>query len=264
MSDLKYRIKKALAVQGVEEVKTIHAYLHAINYSREEWDTIWSKNENSTWAHRFGRMVGPWQIYYDSVVLMDIGVTETRIRACKNCPDELMDRWFGIDMRSGGSNTGHILATPVIEVADDLKTARSYYLTPGGDTCACFRLADDGKRPAGNYLWERYGSDFIYEDGRWLYLHEQVCPDMTGDYTDINAGYQKYCEVVDPSLRKGPPPQPQSEDGKPPRGTLRLTDPGPLHEDYTIVMPVQKTVIPPKPYATMDDENTYAKGYLPK
>ena len=39
-----------------------------------------------------------------------------------------------------------------------------------------------------------------------------------------------------------------------------LTEPGLFHADYSIVQPVQDTVHPPVPYATLDDENTYSPG----
>ena len=38
------------------------------------------------------------------------------------------------------------------------------------------------------------------------------------------------------------------------------TEPGLFHADYSIVQPVQDTVHPPVPYATLDDENTYSPG----
>ena len=37
----KQRLHNALGSQEVENVKATHAYLHAMNHSAEEWDTIW-------------------------------------------------------------------------------------------------------------------------------------------------------------------------------------------------------------------------------
>ena len=54
------RLHNALGVQEIEDNKAIHAYTHAIMYSREEWDRIWYPHDNCTWAHGFGRMVG-WE-----------------------------------------------------------------------------------------------------------------------------------------------------------------------------------------------------------
>lgn len=40
----------------------------------------------------------------------------------------------------------------------------------------------------------------------------------------------------------------------------QLTEPGLFHADNNVVQPVQDTVPPPKPYKTLDDENTYSPG----
>ena len=40
----------------------------------------------------------------------------------------------------------------------------------------------------------------------------------------------------------------------------RLTEPGTLHYDYSIIQTVQDTVPPPLPYKTLNDENTYSPG----
>lgn len=51
------RLHNAIGSQTVEEFKARHAYLHGVSYSREEWDYMWLKSKNCTWAHQFGRMV---------------------------------------------------------------------------------------------------------------------------------------------------------------------------------------------------------------
>lgn len=78
----------------------------------------------------------------------------------------------------------HILFTDIIEVADDGKSARGSFITPGVIFCRLNRH----EYPYCNVLWERYGSDFVLEHGRWLYLHEQVLPGYHGQ-----AGHDKLC-----------------------------------------------------------------------
>ncbi len=253
MSTLQARIHRAKGVQAVESVKAIHAYLHAVNYSREEWDTIWSKQENTTWAHGFGRMVGPEEIYYNSVYAMDKQMVALHMKASEQVPKEYATEWYGTDLRSGGCAGGHLLASPVIEVAEDGKTARSFYLTPGGGTGAVFRMADGMTGAAGNFLWERYGSDFVYEDGKWLYFHEQVCPDIAGPYDRSDWAHENYERLL------AEPDMVGSLGGDPPK----LSEPEILHYDFTPIQPVQDTVPPPEPYQAMDDRNTYAVGRYP-
>jgi hypothetical protein len=104
----------------------------------------------------------------------------------------------------------------------------------------------------GGGLWERYGSDFIFEDEEWKYLHEQVCPDVGGSFDVINPGVDSSKKLVNPPPVSGPPLDGSTAD-------MRLSDPGPLHFSYTPVQTVQNTCPWPEPYATMDDNNTYTK-----
>jgi hypothetical protein len=159
------------------------------------------------------------------------------------------------------SGASHVLAYPVIEVADDGKTARSWYLTPG---TMMNRFGRDGKHRSGGWLWERYGSDFVYHDGKWWWAHEQVCPDMGGSFDDGNSAQSKYDQLANPKAGPGgPPPGGAAREpllDPPESGTgLWLQDGGPLHTDYTPIQTIQNSVPFPVPYKTMDDDNTYTK-----
>ena len=142
----------------------------------------------------------------------------------------------------------HTLVTDIIEVADDGQTARAYFLTPG----LIYSTLNVNQKKRCAYLWERYGADFVYEDGQWLFLHEQVCPDIFGNLDDGNWAHSKY------EMLKNPPPPPPAG-AMPPKKDQRLQDPGPLHKDWTPIQPVQDTVPWPVPYVTMDNDNTYTK-----
>ena len=67
------RLHNALGSQQCEQIKSTHSYLHGMMYSAEEWDGIWNRSKDATWAHSFGRMVGFDQIWYDSVCQVDPG-----------------------------------------------------------------------------------------------------------------------------------------------------------------------------------------------
>ena len=255
----KQRLHNALGSQEVENIKAIHAYLHAMNHSAEEWDTIWDKSEYATWAHFFGRMCGFEEVWNGSVPQHDRKIV-AKWPALSELYPEIIGN--GIDIRGIGYCGGlHILANPIIEVAGDGRSARALYLTPGGTgdiICA------KGCRQTG-ILWERYGSDFVYRDGRWLYLHEHVCPDvMSGDAYDVrNWGRDYYEKALNPPLPrifKGP--NGESKDEKVAGGPV-CTEKGPLHRDFSLTQPVQDDVPWPVPYKTLDDENSYAPGHNP-
>lgn len=96
-------------------------------------------------------------------------------------------------------------------------------------------------------LWERYGMDFIKENGEWKFLHYQVCPEFFALYDIFNPAELKYH-----NLKEGIPDPPQSA----PR---YVEDPGPLHKECDPLQPVQNTCPPPLPYAKLDNHNTYTQ-----
>ena len=106
------------------------------------------------------------QIWYNSVTMYDYSVYETYIDLVQMFPEI-----GGLDPRPIMELSMHTLVNGIIEVAEDGKTARSSFVTPG-------MLYDCINRMAvkqGISFWERYGSDFVCEDGSWKYLHEHVC-----------------------------------------------------------------------------------------
>ena len=192
---LEQRIHNAEACQTVEEYKARHAYLHGAGYSREEWDLMWLDSPNTTWAHQFGRMVGFEEVYMNSVFHMDRQVVTDKLAMMEEYP-ELQ----GHDLRSVCAGGCHALASDVMEVADDGLSVRASFLTPG---TLMGPIGMDGKTRGGIWLWERYGSEFAYVDGKWQWFHEQVCPDIAGDYDHGNWAHDRYLDYLDRDLNIG-------------------------------------------------------------
>lgn len=67
------------------------------------------------------------------------------------------------------------------------------------------RLTPEGEKYC-NVLWERYGSDFVCEDGEWKYLHEHVCPDIPGKLDVGNWAHDEYARITDPNPPETMPP----------------------------------------------------------
>lgn len=76
-----------------------------------------------------------------------------------------------------GTYRMHWLATPVIEVAADRKTARAAWICPGAES-----IVDE--RAGAHALWNfvRFANDFIREDGRWKIWHLRMFVDVRCDY----------------------------------------------------------------------------------
>ena len=274
---LQQRLHNAFGVQAVENIKTEHAYLHAASHSFEEWDTLWSRSDDITWAHGFGRMVGWDEVWYGSVWGYDADVLNLYLQLLDKYPEV-----NGKDPRACGLGGLHSLASGVVEVAQDGKSARSLFLTPGSMASA---HSPRGKR-AGNMLWERYGSDFVYDEtaGKWLYFHEHVCPDFgfsydTNDWAHSQLAAERGGPGGGPGGPSGGPGGPGGGPGGPgkaqagdsgripaciarrPKKDPPRTDKEKLHWQWSLTQPVQASVSWPVPYDTLDDENSYAPGH---
>jgi hypothetical protein len=234
------RIRNAAASQEVENVKALHAYYHGRADATSEWGKIWSRSEDTSWAHAFGRMRGNDQVWHGSVSHYDAMAMENWLEMWKKYPEV-----GGKDPRPLMEASVHTLVTDVIEVAEDGKTARGCFITPG---VIHSRLTPEGKRYC-HVLWERYGSDFICEDGQWKYLHEHVCPDIMGHMDFSNWAADEYARITAPVVEDAMPP---TLGENPP-----VADPGPMHAPYSVLEHPRTTVPWPEPYKTMDDDNSY-------
>lgn len=240
--DFSRRVHNAYGSIMSENTKAGHAYYHAMCWSFEEWDELWTNSEDIVWGHTFGRMRGQKSVWLGSVFYYDLQCCDAILKIYK-----LYNDLAGKDIRPLMENMMHTLANDIIEVADDGKTCRTYYMTPGISMQA---MTSNGKKHGG-HMWEYYGADFVYEDGQWLYLHEQVAAALgPGGFTDTNSALEDYKK----SLLPPPPGMPM--------GPGHGFKPPILEDDYDIAgrhsfLEVPTCIIPPvKPYVTMDDENS--------
>ncbi len=238
---LHQRIMNAAASQEVENVKARHTYYHGRADATGEWDNIWAMNKNAAWAHAFGRMRGGDQVWFGSVTQYDKMCFENWLNIFERYPEV-----GGKDPRPLMEASVHTLVTDVIEVAADGQSARGSFITPG---VIHSRLTDDG-HPYCNVLWERYGSDFVLEDGEWKYLHEHVCPDILTRMDMFDWARGEYERLTDPNPVEAAPPTL----GDPPP----VTDPGPMHMPYSVLEKPRNTCPWPEPYETLDNDNSYA------
>ena len=204
---LSQRIHNAEGMQAAEYLHARHTYLHATSYCKEEWGEFWDTSEEASWGHLFGVMSGFDEVWYNSVSNYDPDGFRGYINLVKQHPEI---SWF--DARSIREISMHTLATDIIEAADDGKTVRASFLTPG---VLVFAL-NANHHYRGLTLWERYGSDFVYDEDsdEWLYLHEQVCPDMGGPMDVCNPGMDAYNKLM--GIGGGPGGGPGA--GGPPQG----------------------------------------------
>lgn len=281
---LEQRIKNAFASQECERLHGIHQYLIGTERVREEYATIWDMSDDAAWGFNWGQLRGfreIWDANCNAMFGGGIALTLDNHRVFPEvCCMETNSLYF---WEYNELNSG------VIEVADDGKSCRAAWMCHG---MGLTRFnADDGKVWGAN-TFERYGSDFILDeqDGRWKYLHEQVCNDFMLPMDDGNWGNEAY----DFASRKVPEPGQSGWDREIPFNKLNFTEVvcrageddtdaddittgkniadgnnfdylgGPVrtgrktwHWSYGALQPIQRTTPPPEPYSTLDEKNSY-------
>lgn len=71
-----------------------------------------------------------------------------------------------------GCMAEHSLTTPVIEVADDLQTAKAIWISPGHETAEDWASGEFSS----DWTWGRYAMDFKCVNGEWKIWHFQMFP----------------------------------------------------------------------------------------
>jgi hypothetical protein len=82
--------------------------------------------------------------------------------------DQVNNMFKGMSERKPepGTMFEHQLTTPVIQVADDCKTAKGLWFSPGHETT---KDEDGNLQP--HWCYGKFGADFIKEDGKWKIWH---------------------------------------------------------------------------------------------
>lgn len=238
---LSQRIARAEAAIECDKIMSRHCYYHAAGIQREEIEEFWTKREDCTWAHNFGQMntrTNYIECYADNQ-------EENVARLYEELEPVYPEVAKVKDHRALVEVAMHLLASPIIEVAEDGESAKGLWYTPG----CIFSTLNPQKAKEGSWIWERYGADFIIEDGEWVYLNLKVCCDIAGPIDKENwplaGGF-------------GPPPPSDDEDaGGPPPGPV-VGIPGPLHYNLSETQLPQSEPYIPEPYRTFSETYSYA------
>ena len=166
MSDLHTRIQRAVGAVECEKVMSRHVYWHSAGIHRDEWEEYWSKSVDITWGHGWGRQDDRYSYYFSYVLEKERNAFKTFMGIKLKYPDvENCTRLDGV-----AEYSNHLTTSPVIEVAEDGKSAKGLWYTPGFINSH----ASANGQVRSQALWERYGGDFVLEDGRWLYKNLRV------------------------------------------------------------------------------------------
>jgi hypothetical protein len=202
-----------------------------------------SKKREIHWAQNQGCWVGmkSLKVYYDDVNRkMQAAELERLSKANPKIRNVPQNRFIG-------NTVLHVLTTPIIEVADDLQSAKGVWYTPG-----MALSAGDGITPQAYWIWERYGVDFIREDGKWVLLNVQV-------NTDFISPMGKPLTLPESSATMGSESS-QAQLGPGPDGIVVPGPdiPVPTYQDYSVTRVPSLVPRLPEPYKTLAATFQYA------
>lgn len=137
----KQKTQRLLDLAEINNVASAHEYLHGALMHKEEIEQAWSARDDVTWTNNTDK-------YANRNSLMAFYVENL-----KNFPHK-------------GALWWHMLTTPYIEVSGDGKTAKGIFMSFGNVS------GKMGPGPAmAQWTQEKYGIDFIKENGRWKIWH---------------------------------------------------------------------------------------------
>jgi hypothetical protein len=141
----------------INNLMSLHSWYHAALRNDIECEEIWVSpdgefGKTAIWAQTSGYWMGMDKIK------AKYGAKDSK----GNMPDPK------------GGFVWHTITTPVVEIAEDRKTAKGIWYTPG----IVGSYSADGKNNS-QWMWEKYGVDFVRENGKWKVWHMKVYTDFS-------------------------------------------------------------------------------------
>lgn len=133
------------------------------------------------------------------------------------------------------------LSSPVIEVADDLKTAKGMWYAPTIAT----ECHPGGDMPTGHHVWLKFAVDFIVEDGEWKIWHYHICPHFN---TNFNKSWVESSLEMEKMFAEMPP---EMLEKMAPKGPVTA------YHAYSVHEPPAYDPKPPVPYKTFSETFPY-------
>lgn len=170
--------ERAAATWAVQNLMSRHEYMHAAGLNLEEIDTFWvSRDGPYAQSATFGSP--GWVMNGIETIRRAYGQrsradAEAARKALAQIDPTVKDlpEFFG----AGAEWVMHTSTTPVIEIAGDGKTAQGAWYSPGVGIMP--RIENGKVTVQAMMFWEKYGADFVKENGAWKIWHLQMAYDF--------------------------------------------------------------------------------------
>jgi hypothetical protein len=227
----------------IQNLMSLRAYLHSAGRQDKEVELYAQRREDVSFGINEGYRVGLQNIRAAYV---------ERFAQTRQVQLERMTQLFP-QIKSAPENIGvgtfvvHNLTTPIIQVAEDGKTAKGMWYTP-----AALASVDSSGKFHGTWTWEKYAVDFVKEDSNWKFWHILVLTDfgvpMDKDLADGVLGAIQGAEggpgaTQSTTATKMPPPLPRQVDVQ-------------VYQKWGPTT-VPKLFPPPEPYRTFSETFSY-------
>ncbi|MFT4249047.1 MAG: nuclear transport factor 2 family protein [Pseudomonas sp.] len=176
--------ERAAATIAIQNLMSRHEFMHAANRNLEELDAFWvSRDGKYAATATFGSPA--WVMYGIETIRKNYGEkshndAEDGLKQLAALDPSVKDvpENFG----AGAEWVMHSSTTPLIEIAGDGKTAQGAWYSPGIGIMPTFQ---DGKIHLQPMMFnEKYGGDFVKEDGKWKIWHLQMAYDFVSGLPD--------------------------------------------------------------------------------
>jgi len=241
--------QRALDYLEIQNVMSRHEYYHTQGTNTDELKEIWVTKapytETATFTMNRGKMIGMksiinnYSVFHDRASKLQLELINRVRPDIKNIPENI-----GV-----GDLLVHTLTTACIEIAGDGKTAKGMWYTPG----VLASVSTTTGKPSGRWIWERYGIDFVKEDGHWKIWHLFVGTDFQ---FGIGDKWPKDKEVNPDGVnlvdteKDGPPPELLAIMPK-------LDSEAEFYQEYSSTKVERNVPRPPEPYYTFSETFSY-------
>lgn len=129
-------------IAQITNVASGHEYYHSAWMHQAEIENLWSKRDDISWTNntdKYNNRKSFWRFYVENLKTFS----------------------------QHGTLAYHMLTTPIIQVAGDGQTAKAIFMSFGNVAGPGM----NGGPPQAQWTEEKYGIDFIKEDGQWKIWH---------------------------------------------------------------------------------------------